>query len=336
MAQAQAIEACVAEAMDDVVVQTYPTTAQRPVYHETMPDGTQLDPTATYTISVRAHNVVGEAFSTEASYSLVLNDDDTVAELSVGKLTGGVADITKIGSTYYVLLWSSLSGGTWWVEKVNSSWVSTGSWQVGMPDSPRLPAIGNDGTNIEIVRAGVGAFAGIPIVQTFNPSTGAQIGASLQLAGPWHTGFTSVSVGSFDIGVTRIIVSTVGDIRAFNVSGGRQEGQDWERANATNIRGMAWDGTRFQHLDSDGGLWQYSTVHRCPDLDRRAAAARPRRRGHRGDLRGTGDRDHHEGDGLLRSGAHSRRPQVRRHRQRWSADRPRGRWVVASVRGTPR
>ena len=74
------------------ITQVYPQTQRPLVYVEKMPDGTPLTPASNgYSFQVRAENTIGEFADSVQSdpQPLVLNDDNTIAQMAVSKLIAG-------------------------------------------------------------------------------------------------------------------------------------------------------------------------------------------------------------------------------------------------------
>jgi hypothetical protein len=175
---------------------------------------------------------------------------------------GGVA---LVGTNYYVLGYDTLLA-QWWVKKYNGSLVHqpAGDWQYVADPSGGTPTIFSDGTNLIIARCpGAGANVGKPVVRTYNTTgtlSATVICDTAQPAG--STDLTGLYVGSADFGAARIVVSAQGiAARAFDSAGVRAATHDFNRAGFTNVNGLAWDGTRFHHLDDAGHVWHYAVGH---------------------------------------------------------------------------
>lgn len=186
--------------------------------------------------------------------------NDTAGDLySINKSTGvatllhhmGSGAITKVGTGWATL---SVSGGigtsSVYVNVFDASWNVTASFQVWSGPSyllgSSISAIGTDGTNILV--AGPKGTA-TNKVYTYTTS-GVQVGSAVTLNAPTFLATdpimpVSLSVGSFDYGASRYVVSFDDQVtRVFNSSGNEQTANRFATTSST-VQGSAWDGSAF-------------------------------------------------------------------------------------------
>lgn len=192
--------------------------------------------------------------------------DRTTGETEVPFLTGHNANfvprggITRIGNTYYVLGEDWDRDYRWYVYKFDATtYAKTDEFLVS--DDPAMrPAVGNNGTNVLIAycRGNGNDF----YVHAYSPT-----GSSVSLTGYPHGqgavfDVAGVAVGSFDLGATYVIIAPAQGRDPFAYSGGiRDSVSEFPRAAGNQMRGLAWDGTRFYSIDTTGTVWEYASGH---------------------------------------------------------------------------
>lgn len=180
---------------------------------------------------------------------------------------GNVKGITKIGSSWYVLVYGGTRHSGWWVQVYNSTGTRTAEWLLSSLAQKYDLALGTNGTNLltaQIQSAGATIF-----ITERNPANGAVVNT---YSGAWPSpgqNLTGVMVGTFDFGATRYVVSgaergSSAMIHSFSLSGttlNHQPNECWPVAYGESTGGITWDGSNFisMSLDSDN-FYRYSTI----------------------------------------------------------------------------
>lgn len=178
-------------------------------------------------------------------------------------MTWAYGGVTKVGTNWYVLGRDSSRADAWYVYILNSSLAKTGEWLVGAyADFARNPCIASDGTSIFI--AYQPAATSQLRVRTY--TTAGVAGSFYILDNTWNAHVTGLYVGTADFGASRVVAAYSAGVRVYTNTGAsgttqtRQTANTWTPANGEELRGLAWDGTRFHSLGSSGKVWHYSLV----------------------------------------------------------------------------
>jgi hypothetical protein len=170
-------------------------------------------------------------------------------------VTGDCLDITRIGSTYYVLRKPSNSV-EYYVTKYSMVGVAGTTFTVASQNSANVPVVGNDGTNVIV---GFGAGGGEYRVRRYD-TNGVFVDAEVYNLGV-NGVLGEVLRGSFDWGVNRVILvlRSDEDARVFNTGGPADTARNFKIAYDNRVFGMWWDGTRFNQLNGTGQIYHYGT-----------------------------------------------------------------------------
>lgn len=202
------------------------------------------------------------------SWVMVSNFSVAPTRVMVDKVTGAVGTtasiapanytvigITRLGSTYYVLRshFIGVNSVQYEVASYDASWSFLTSW---IYSGAVVHAFGNDGTNLLISYSR--SSDSKPVIRMFT-TAGVNLGTDVVGDTAMALSYVySITGTSADFGSLRYVLGeSGGSFKVFNATGVRQTADEWTPAGGATW-GIAWDGTRFHHVDSTGIVYHYS------------------------------------------------------------------------------
>lgn len=195
-------------------------------------------------------------------------DGDTFDSFATPAGFNPVGGAVRIGSFYYLLGFDSNRSSNWYVYKYNLTGTKQLEWRwiVSGVTGVKFPALILNGANLMICFWAISGPNNRLFGTTFQPDgdgsgNQVQVGGSVVCDDNTTTRFdlTGAYYGSADFGSTHIIAIGETNIRVYSVVanvGTRQPTKEWIRPLGDQMRGLAWDGTRFHLLGgSSARLW---------------------------------------------------------------------------------
>lgn len=191
-----------------------------------------------------------------------INKSTGASSMLFGGITGDPMSATRHGTGWAVLVGSPSSAASQNVQIYDASGTMTGSFAVWTTSVGGFgfSAIGSDGTNV-LVAGPRSAGSTTNKVYTYT-NAGAQVGSAVTLATPTFTASDpvmpqTVSVGSFDYGASRYVVSLSDQTTRVYSTTGTEQAANLFASTTSTVQGSAWDGTAFWLMVAPSGSDDY-------------------------------------------------------------------------------